>query len=94
MVNELSISFEPVLASSHFPSEPLVVGSKCFLQNLRTYRFWFKDFLKFDRTSSPVLDLVLYISRPQLPGSFSFINEMQVWFQTRSGSTYLHIGQN
>jgi len=70
MVNELSISYEPVLASSHFPREPLVLGSMCFFKNWRTFWFWFKDFLKCDRTSSPVLDLVLYISRPPLPGSF------------------------
>jgi hypothetical protein len=94
MVNELSISYETVLASSHFPREHMVLGSNCFFKTLRTFWFWFKDFKFFDRTSSPVLDLVLYISRPPLPGSFFFLNDRQVWFQTRSGSTYLHIAQN
>ncbi len=70
MVNELSISYETLLASSHFSREPLVLGSNSFLKTLRTFWFWFKDFKFFDRTSSPVLHLVLYISRPPLPGSF------------------------
>jgi hypothetical protein len=65
MVNELSISYETVLASSHFPREPLVLGSNCFFKTLRTFWFWFKDLNFFDRTSSQVLDLVLYIQDPQ-----------------------------
>ncbi len=58
MMNELVIMYEPVLASSHFSREPLVLIST-FLKKIQDpsgsgSRF----FLKIDRTSSPVLDSI------------------------------------
>jgi len=70
MVNEVSIRYEPVLTGSHFSREPLGLGSNCFKKNLKNLPVLVQGFKFFERRSSPVLELVLHISRPPLQGSF------------------------
>jgi hypothetical protein len=69
-VNEVSIRYEPVLAGSHFSGEPLGLRSNCFKKNLQNLPILVQGLKFFERTSSPVLDLVLHISRPPIQGSF------------------------
>jgi hypothetical protein len=68
MVNEVSIRYEPVMTGSHFSREPLGLGCNCLKKNLKSLPVLVQGFKNFKRTSSPVLDLVLHISRPLLQG--------------------------